>query len=227
MEEKELQNELASIRSIMERSSKFISLSGLSGILAGIYALIGVAVSRYFFNPASAISHPPTSNDASGIGSQTGDTAPVTGLFYGGDYVFHISQMIIIALVVLTASILTAVILSKRQAKRKGQSMWGKTSRALLFHMAIPLVAGGALILVHIYRGHYGLVAPSTLIFYGLSLVSASNFTFSDVKYLGLLEIALGLIAACLPGYGLLFWAIGFGVLHIIYGSLMYLKYDK
>jgi hypothetical protein len=93
--------------------------------------------------------------------------------------------------------------------------------------MAIPLVTGGLLILIFLSRGYYGIITPSTLIFYGLSLISASNFTFSDVKYLGLLEIALGLIAACFPGYGLLFWAIGFGVLHIIYGSMMYLKYDK
>ena len=78
-----------------------------------------------------------------------------------------------------------------------------------------------------LFRGHYGIVAPSSLIFYGLALVGASNFTFTDVKYLGLCEIVLGLTAACLPGYGLLFWAIGFGVLHIVYGSMMYFKYDR
>jgi hypothetical protein len=93
--------------------------------------------------------------------------------------------------------------------------------------MATPLVTGGLLILILISRSYYGIITPATLIFYGLALVSASNFTFADVKYLGLLEIALGLIAACFPGYGLLFWAIGFGVLHIIYGSMMYLKYDR
>jgi hypothetical protein len=93
--------------------------------------------------------------------------------------------------------------------------------------MAVPLIAGGIFILILIHHSYYGMIVPTMLIFYGLSLVSASNFTFTDVKYLGLLEIAMGLIAACLPGYGLLFWAIGFGVLHIIYGSMMYLKYDR
>lgn len=81
--------------------------------------------------------------------------------------------------------------------------------------------------LILINRGYYGIIAPSSLIFYGLALISASNFTFSDVRYLGILEILLGLIAACLPGYGLLFWAVGFGVLHIVYGSVMYFKYDR
>ncbi len=93
--------------------------------------------------------------------------------------------------------------------------------------MIVPLVTGGILTLIFLFRGYYGIVSPACLIFYGLALVSAANFTFGEVKYLGLLEITLGLICACLPGYGLLFWALGFGVLHIIYGGMMYFKYDK
>lgn len=206
MEEKDIRNELASIRSIMERSSKFISLSGLSGILAGIYALIGayLAYRLIYKGPARIY-------DSLSVG-----TYPET-----------ITYLLIIAVAVLAASLITGYILSSRQAKRKGQAIWGKISQTLLFHMATPLITGGLLIIILLSRGYYGIVTPSTLIFYGLSLISASNFTFSDVKYLGILEIILGLIAACLPGYGLLFWAIGFGVLHIIYGSMMYLKYDK
>jgi len=206
MEEKELQNELASIRSIMERSSKFISLSGLSGILAGVYALIGAYLAyRLIYQGPTRI-----------YDSLSVDAYPET-----------ITYLIIIAVAVLAASLITGFVLSSRQAKRKSQPIWGKISQTLMFHMATPLVTGGLLILILLSRGYYGIVTPSTLIFYGLSLVSASNFTFGDVKYLGILEIVLGLIAACLPGYGLLFWAIGFGVLHIVYGSMMYLKYDK
>jgi len=93
--------------------------------------------------------------------------------------------------------------------------------------MSVPLFTGGVLLLILLDRGFYGIVSPASLIFYGLALVSASNFTFADVKYLGLTEIVLGLVAACLPGYGLLFWAIGFGVLHIVYGGVMYYKYDR
>ena len=217
MEEKEIQNELASIRNLMERSSKFISLSGLSGILAGVYALIGAALAyNILYIRTPEISHVPIDN-----------SAPVTGLFYGGSYRMLEWQLIAIAFVVLLASVITGIVLSYRKAKRKGQPIWGKTSRSLAFYMATPLVTGGLLILVFIYRGHYSIVAPASLIFYGLSLVGASNFTFTDVKYLGLCDIILGLVTACLPGYGLLFWAIGFGVLHIVYGSIMYLKYDR
>jgi len=137
------------------------------------------------------------------------------------------AYLMILAILVLTASLLTGFILTKRKAKRNSQPIWGKVSRSLLFHLATPLITGGILIIVLINRGYFGVAAPASLIFYGLALVSASNFTYKDVRYLGLCEIVLGLIAACLPGFGLLFWAIGFGVLHIIYGSLMYFKYDK
>lgn len=212
MKEKELQNELATIRAIMERSSKFISLSGLSGILAGIYALIGAGIAYFIIQSNSAI-----------VSNNTAWFEVVANA------VTIILSLIAIALIVLMASITTAIILSKRQAQRKGQPFWGKTSQALFFNMLTPLLTGGILIILCLYqgRGEYQYIVSIMLIFYGLSLVSASNFTFSDVKYLGLLEITLGLIAACLPGYGLLFWAIGFGLLHIIYGSMMYLKYDK
>lgn len=206
MEEKEIQDELASIRSLMERSSKFISLSGLSGILAGIYALIaaGLAYSIVY----------------------SGGSRIYTSLNLHTDPV-PLYDLIAIAAATLLLSVVTGVILTTKKAKRKGQPAWGKTSQALLFHMATPLVTGGVVILIFLVRGYYGIVGPTSLIFYGLSLVSASNFTFTMVKYLGLCEIILGLIAACLPGYGLLFWAIGFGVLHIVYGSMMYFKYDR
>ena len=212
MEEKEIQNELASIRNLMERSSKFISLSGLSGILAGVYALIGAALAYNIIYVSDK---------------------PIKATNFGNlwtDYYYPASlniNLFLIALAVLFASVATGIILSYRKAKRKGQPIWGKTSQSLLFYMATPLITGGLLILVFIYRGHYSIVAPASLIFYGLSLVGASNFTFNDIKYLGLCDIILGLVTACLPGYGLLFWAIGFGVLHIVYGSIMYFKYDR
>ena len=211
MKEQDIQDELVSIRSMMERSSKFISLSGLSGILAGVYALIGAGLAYNFI--------------------YSGD-----GFFYTRDYLIAndnitqvelLSKLIIIALVVLALSLATGLLLTVRKAKQKGQPVWGSISRQLLFNMVVPLIAGGVLMLILLSRGYLGIVASASLIFYGIALVNASNFTFKDVRYLGICEILLGLLAALLPGYGLLFWAIGFGVLHIVYGSIMYLKYDR
>jgi hypothetical protein len=93
--------------------------------------------------------------------------------------------------------------------------------------MAVPLIVGGLLILVMISRGLVGLVAPMSLIFYGLALYNASQFTYEEVRSLGLIQIVLGLLGAYFVSYGLLFWAIGLGVAHIVYGIYMHYRYER
>ena len=210
MKENDIQHDIASIRSLMERSSKFISLSGFSGVLAGIYALIGAAAAYFMLYD-------------DGDRMYSVHISPDTAIFEDKILV----RVMMIAGVVLVFSVATGMILTYQKAKRKNQPMWGKASKDLLYSMLVPLLSGGFLIMILLYRGYYGVVAPASLIFYGLALIGASNFTFTDVRFLGLCDVVLGLIAACLPGYGLVFWALGFGVLHIVYGSVMYFKYDR
>jgi len=202
----EYEKDLSSIRSMMERSVKFISLSGLSGVLAGIYALSG-ATAAYF------IIHYPRS--------------PLRYRIYSINDNEILIKLLFIAALVLLASISTGLWLSVRKAKKLGVSMWNATSRRLFTDLAIPLVTGGIFILIVLSEGHFGIAAPASLIFYGLALLSASQHTYIEIRYLGYSEIVLGLIAAALPGFGLLFWAIGFGVLHMIYGGLMHYRYDQ
>ena len=202
----EYEKDLASIRSMMERSAKFISLSGLSGVLAGVYALIGAAAA-YF------VAHYPIS--------------PFDYRQYSineGDIFF---KLLVIAALVLVASLTTGILLSNRKAKKHGLKFWTPSSQRLFINLAIPLVCGGIFILIMLFTGHFGLAAPASLIFYGLALIQASSNTFDEIRYLGFSEIILGLISAAVPGYGLVFWALGFGVLHIVYGGIMYNKYDK
>ncbi|MBE9599154.1 hypothetical protein [Pedobacter sp. MC2016-24] len=206
MEEKEIYTELNSIRNLMERSAKFISLSGLSGILAGVYALIGAGLGYYIVY------------------------GPYGGLQYRNYYVTEkeiIWQLFFIALAVLFLSLTTGILLTLKKANKKGQNVWNPSSKKLLINMSIPLFTGGLFILILLLRGYYGVIAPASLLFYGLALVAASHYTFEDVKWLGLLEIILGLLATLMPGYGIVFWSLGFGVLHIIYGSIMHFKYDR
>ncbi len=203
---KEYEKDLASIRDIMERSAKFISLSGLSGVLAGVYALTG-AIAAYF------IVQYPLSPFRYRIESVM--TSPI------------LVKLLLIAGLVLLASVSTGVLLSNRKAKKNGLKLWTTTSRNLLLNLSIPLGAGGIFILIMLYTGHFGLAAPASLIFYGLALIQGSSTMFDEIRYLGFSEITLGLISALYPGYGLIFWTIGFGLLHIIYGAIMYNKYDK
>lgn len=200
-ENKDYERDLASIRNIMERSAKFISLSGLSGVLAGVYALLAAVYAYQYIYWREIAEHL--------------DGYTVTSY-----------RLIITAAITLAASLATGFWLSYRKAKRLGQSIWNSTSRKLIMNLLIPLGAGGLFVLMMLWYGYIGLVAPACLLFYGLALLNASQNLFTEIRYLAYCEIVLGLIATAYMGYGLLFWAIGFGVLHIIYGALMYRKYD-
>jgi hypothetical protein len=202
----EYEKDLSSIRTMMERSVKFISLSGLSGVLAGIYALAGATAAYYLI-------HYPVS--------------PFRYRIYSVNETEILIKLLSIAALVLFASLATGTWLSFRKAKAQGVTLWNTTSKRLFIDLLVPLATGGIFILIVLNEGHYGIAAPASLIFYGLALLQASRHTFVEVRYLGFSEIILGLIAAALPGFGLVFWALGFGVLHVIYGALMHYRYDQ
>jgi hypothetical protein len=190
--------DLKEIRNLMEKSSRFLSLSGMSGIIAGIAALLGAAYAWWFISNIEMLNYA---------------VNPILILF-------------IDALVIFIIALFAGVYFSWRKAIKQGVPFWGKTSKRLLINFLIPLVTGGIFCLFLIYHGYYLMIIPATLIFYGLALVNASKFTYADTYYFGLSEIILGLLASFFNGYGIWFWGIGFGVLHILYGIVIYFKYD-
>jgi len=201
-ESEKLLTELKDIRNIMERSSRFLSLSGLSGILIGVYALIGAFIAYrivYIQFPSQ----------------------------FKQEYVNDvIIQIFIIGASVLMLSLFTVFLLTIKKARKEQKPIWGPGSKLLLLNLSIPLITGGLLTTILVFREYYGVVSPSFLIFYGLALVNAAKYTRPEIIGLGIIEIILGLIAALLPGYGLYFWAFGFGVLHILYG-FVYLRNEN
>ncbi|MBL7809279.1 MAG: hypothetical protein JNN28_15775 [Saprospiraceae bacterium] len=201
---------LAEMRSLMERSTRFLSLSGLSGVWAGLCALIGAAYHRM-------VTESEYLNDyADVLGGKLG-TASRHG--------FEVA-LVSTALTVLIAALAGGWFFTARKARQRGERVWDASSRRLLWALALPLITGGIFCLALLYWRLVGLLAPATLVFYGLALFNGSKYTLRDVGSLGLLEIALGLFGMFVPGYGLELWAIGFGVLHILYGAWMYFKYD-
>ncbi|HHC79962.1 MAG TPA: hypothetical protein ENK46_08765 [Flavobacteriia bacterium] len=206
MTEKDYLKDISEIKNIMNRSTRFLSLSGISGILAGVYALIGGAIAYKLLTDYGRL--------------ERGET-------YESSILNLELMLILIAGTVATLSVVTAYVLTKRKAVQNNEKMWAPASRQLLVSFIIPLATGGIFALLLIYRGDYALIAPTMLIFYGLALFNASKFTLSTVKYLGLLEVVLGLVSMLFLGNGLFFWMLGFGVLHIIYGALIYIKLDK
>lgn len=196
---------LNDIKAMMERSSRFISLSGLSGVFAGITALIGayfaqIALAKYATQDAN----------------------------FQNDLAIEIS-LLKIGLMVLSAAIVGSFIFTFRQSQKKNLPIWDKTAKNVLINLAIPLVAGGFFVFALLFNqvNSYGLIAPTCLVFYGLALINASKYTYSDIRYLGLCEVVLGILAMFFTNYGLYFWAFGFGLLHIIYGAIVYFKYEK
>jgi len=201
MENEKYLKDIQDIKQMMSQSTQFISLSGLSGILAGVYALIGA----YIVNSL--------------LEQNKFDVVIIEGLTF--------KLIILTAVVVLLLSLITAFIMTKQKAKKVGEKVWNAAAKRLLINFSIPLFTGGIFAILLLRHEVYGLIAPITLIFYGLACLNASKYTLKDVRYLGITEIVLGLIAVEFSGYGLLFWALGFGVCHIVYGSLMYFKYDR
>jgi asparagine N-glycosylation enzyme membrane subunit Stt3 len=191
---------LQDIKRMMERSSRFISLSGLSGLSAGICALIGAYVAHGWIND---------------FNEQKIDQDSLRW------------KLVILAFVVLGLALVSSLYFTLRKAKQNKVSVWDHSSKKLLINLAIPLATGAAFIAGLIYHDEGRLVAAATLVFYGLALVNASKYTLRDIRYVGILEILLGIVSMYYAENGLYFWALGFGVIHIIYGLFMWWKYDK
>lgn len=203
-------SDLKQIRHLMERSSRFISLSGLSGIAAGIIALIGAAIARWRI--IDVLVHKQVATYRA-----IPDFHTLHRLMY---------ELIGLAIIILLCAITAAYFFTSRKATEEGQSLFSSTSKRMLINLAIPLLTGGIFCLF-LLKENISLVAPAMLIFYGLALINGSKYTLDHVRYLGIAETILGLIACLFPGKGILFWAIGFGIFHILYGAVMYYKLER
>jgi len=199
------------IRNLMERSSRFSSLSGLAGIIVGIFA-IGAIIAAYLLLGIAPFDQ--------GYFTLLNNESAVAGYsiftLLAADFGF-----------VLLLSLLTGIYLSVRKARKLQLPVWDATAKRMLLNLSIPLVTGGIYCLILLYQGQPALVLPATLLFYGLALLHASKYTINDIRYLGVLEVVLGLLASYFTDQGLVFWAAGFGVLHIVYGIRIYFKYEQ
>lgn len=201
--------DISEIRNMMEKASRVISLSGLSGVFAGFYAIIGAALAHWYFHIYII------ENNESLIFSSLDlyDEIPIF--------------VILLAALVFILSVGSAVYFTTRNSKKKSLPLWDNTTKKLLINLFVPLFAGGIFILVIIYKSYYDLVVPASLIFYGLALLNGGHFTYKDIRYLGYLEIVLGFVSFLSIQYDIIIWSIGFGLLHIIYGVVMYYKYER
>lgn len=202
--------QLREIRQMMERSSRFLSLSGLSGVMAGVAALLGAAAVYIYLGRTPLVEGP-----------------YLAGADVADRFMAPLPFFILVAGLVLGTALVAGFWFTSRRARREGQAVWGPLSKRLVINLAIPLASGGIFILALYRQGLVEWIAPATLLFYGMALLNASKFTFTDIRYLGLSEIVLGLLASFFLGYGLEFWTMGFGLMHIVYGAWMWNKYER
>lgn len=121
-------NGLAEIRSLMERSSRFISLSGLSGVMAGIYALAGAAIAWYLLNQEGVVLE--------------------DGLLRRAASESLRLELLLVGIGVLVLALATGIWLTIRKSRKTRQSIWDKTAKQLFFSLLIPLATGGILCLI-------------------------------------------------------------------------------
>jgi len=211
MDSKEVFNTLNEIRSLMEKSSKILSLSGMSAVFVGVYACMAAVGTCFILGEEGRLS--------GGF-----IELPALHLSPGG----QLRLVIVLGVALIVLCLATAFLFARRKAKRNNQRFeFDLTARRLLWNFFLPLVAGGVLCLALVYRQQYELISSIMLIFYGIALVNMSNYTYSNTRYLGYAELLLGLTDSFVEGHSLLCWTIGFGLFHVVYGILFYLKYDR
>jgi hypothetical protein len=215
MNEQQHLDSLKDIKQMMEKSSRFISLSGLSGIAAGVCALAGAAFAYPIVRNAKLEDEGFHPSDLVQRGTE------ISIRDYMGNSLFQI------AVCTFIAALAFAFLFTYLRSKKTNTPVWGKIAKRLMVNVSIPLIAGGIYLFRLVQLGAYGLVAPGCLIFYGLALLNASKYTLKEIRYLGICEIGLGIVNVWFLHTGLYLWAVGFGVLHIYYGAFMWWKYER
>lgn len=211
---------ISEMRDLMNKSSRFISMSGLSGVAAGTVGLIGVLLCYWLLG--EFFLHLPF---------YVGDILSIMDRSYGGlqptPMFGLIRDITMIAALTLGGALMGAWYFTRRKAKKLGLPMWDDTAKRMIINLLIPLVTGGGFALVLLAHGIIGLVPAITLAFYGTALINASKYTLNDIRYLGIIQIILSFAAAVFYEYSLVIWALGFGLMHIVYGIVLYVKYEK
>ncbi len=208
---------LQDIKAMMDRSSRFISLSGLSGVSAGICALTGAWFARGVIANSGVINYR----------TETVNNLEYDGFGFSMLTSFMGQKLFWIAIITFIAAFVVAFLFTFLNSRKQGIPVWGSSAKRLMWNVCLPMLAGGVFLLKLIEAGVFGLIAPGCLIFYGLALVNGSKFTLGEIRYLGYAMLVLGLINCWFPGFGLYFWAAGFGLLHIFYGLAMWNKYER
>lgn len=207
-------DDIKDIKNMMNKATKFSSLSGFSIIAAGFLAIIGgfliYSDLEFFLHEGKLMGY------SNLIESEAGSE----------DFQRKIKLLLFVGAIIFSCSVLIFYVAGLKKSKRQQMVFWNPSMVRALKSLFVPVIAGGIFSILLIGHGFVGMVAPATLIFYGLGLINSSKYTYGEIEVLGYIELILGLIASFFMGFGLLFWVIGFGFCHVFFGVIFYLRHD-
>jgi hypothetical protein len=186
----------------MQQNINPFSLKRYSGILIGLYGLAVV----YLINIL-------TSGEQSGI--ELVSQLPLLFLQIG---------VTVIALVFIVISLVTLWIRAKRTVRKNDQKLWSIFTRKIRWQTLISLLIILIIIIMISNIGYFSLTTPLSLFFYGLFLLNLSRFSSIGLRYLSLAEIILAITSYFIYDKEIIFLALGFGFLPILYGIATFIK---
>lgn len=199
MDKESALKDLYEINSIIDRSKRYTSISGVSIGIAGVFAIIGLFMANGVLKGE--------------FGNFTTSQRELVCMYIFG--------------LVLVLSLLVMFILSSFKSVKSGEKIWNDKALKCLYSFFYPIATGGILSFLSYQNQQSDVVLSIQLIFYGLACIAGSPFSFKEFKWLGIGCLILGITSVVFPYYNLIFWGIGFGLFNIGYGLYIHFKYEK
>jgi hypothetical protein len=108
------------------------------------------------------------------------------------------------------------------KARRAQTPLLSRPGRKFVFSLSPPLLAGALLTAVLYRTGQVGVLPGVWLLLYGAGVVTGGAFSVRIIPVMGICFMAAGGIALFSPpAWGNILMAVGFGVLHILFGDVI------
>ena len=100
--------------------------------------------------------------------------------------------------------------------------LWSEPARKIVFSFAPPMMVGALLTLLFYERGLIGLLPGVWMLLYGVAVIAAGTFSVRIVPVMGIAFMVVGVVALFAPpSWATACMAVGFGALHLFFGTLI------
>ncbi|MEM7417422.1 MAG: hypothetical protein AAF389_18165 [Gemmatimonadota bacterium] len=136
------------------------------------------------------------------------------------------AEWLAIWLVAAGASLAVSVLAMARKSAADGVTLLTGPGRKFAWSVTPPLAAGGVLTIALVRAGAFDLLPGMWLLLYGAAIVTGGSHSVRSIPFMGAAFMAAGVGALLTPAsWGDVWMAVGFGVLHIVFGALIWRKH--